>query len=167
MYYSVTLKGRRIIITAGATREYIDPVRYITNASTGRMGVELAKCVHRAGADVLLIAANPECKVPHYLPVVKVGDTVSMLKAVEKYLCKGDIFIPVAAVSDFVPKTREKNKIKKGSGNFNPQFVHNKDIIEIVREKYGNSVKIIGFAAETEKLLENAIKKLSSVGLFF
>ena len=165
-FHSHMLKGRRLLVTTGATREYLDPVRCITNDSTGKMGVELAKCAHRAGADVLLIASDTSCDIPSYLDTIRVKDTEKMLKAVVDNLNKGDVFVSVAGVSDFVIDKKKKNKIKKNkSRSLNLKLVRNTDIIKSVRKKFGDSVKIAGFAAETEKVLENAVEKSTEKGM--
>jgi phosphopantothenoylcysteine decarboxylase/phosphopantothenate--cysteine ligase len=150
------LAGKRLVVTAGGTREYIDPVRYIGNPSSGKMGYALAEAARDRGARVTLIttASLPE---PEGVTVVPVETAVQMKRAVDKAVAKADALLMAAAVADYQPKTTAKSKIKKGSPNLSLELVRTPDILGEVK---GDFIRV-GFAAESDDLVANARKKLA------
>src|ERR1700690_4527474 len=160
---SQELAGETVLITAGPTREKIDPVRYLTNRSSGRMGYALAEAALRRGARVLLVGGPTVLTPPGAAEVTRVESAEEMRQTVLKLLPQATIVIKTAAVSDYRPKTLASQKIKR-SGPLTLELEPTADILgEIVRHK--QSQLIIGFAAETENVLENARKKLMAKGL--
>ena len=152
-----------VLITAGPTREKIDPVRYLTNRSSGRMGYALAEAALRRGARVLLVTGPTALNPPGAAEVTRVESAEEMRQAVLKLLPEATIVIKTAAVSDYRPKSPASQKIKR-SGPVTLELEPTTDILaEIVRHK--QSQLIIGFAAETQNALENARKKLASKSL--
>ena len=149
------LAGKRLVVTAGGTRERIDPARYIGNPSSGKMGYALAEAARDRGAKVTLVSAAslPE---PEGIKVVPVETAVQMKQAVTKAVAKADALIMAAAVADYQPKTAAKSKIKKASPDLRLELVRTPDILGEVK---GNFIKV-GFAAESENLVANAKKKL-------
>ena len=143
------LDGVNVLITAGGTREPIDPVRYIGNRSTGAMGVALADEAHRRGATVTLIAAHLEVPLPRGVTVVQVGTALEMLDAVRARVESSDVFISAAAVSDYRVVNRSKSKLKKTDGIPTIELELNPDIVATVAETKGDRF-VIAFAAETE-----------------
>ena len=156
------LTGKKVIITAGPTQEMIDPVRYISNKSSGKMGFSLAEEVKNQGALVTLISGPVNLKTPEKVKRHDVLSADEMKTKVEELIEDCDIFISAAAVSDFKPKEIYKNKIKKkvNEKHLNLKMDKNSDILKVISEKNLN-LKTVGFAAETENLLSNAKKKLS------
>ena len=156
------LTGKKVIITAGPTQEMIDPVRYISNKSSGKMGFSLAEEVKNQGALVTLISGPVNLKTPEKVKRHDVLSADEMKLKVEELIEDCDIFIAAAAVSDFKPKEIYKNKIKKNKSekHLNLKMDKNSDILKVISEKNLN-LKTVGFAAETENLLSNAKKKLS------
>ena len=156
------LTGKKVIITAGPTQEMIDPVRYISNKSSGKMGFSLAEELKNQGASVTLISGPVNLKTPEKVKRHDVLSADEMKLKVEELIEDCDIFISAAAVSDFKPKEIYKNKIKKKENekHLNLKMDKNSDILKVISEKNLN-LKTVGFAAETENLLSNAKKKLS------
>jgi phosphopantothenoylcysteine decarboxylase / phosphopantothenate---cysteine ligase len=155
--------GETVLITAGPTREKIDPVRYLTNRSSGRMGYALAEAALRRGARVLLVSGPTALTPPGAAEVTRVESAEEMHQAVLKLLPDATIVIKTAAVSDYRPKSPASQKIKR-SGPVTLELEPTIDILaEIARHK--QSQLIIGFAAETQNVLENARKKLASKSL--
>jgi phosphopantothenoylcysteine decarboxylase/phosphopantothenate--cysteine ligase len=155
--------GETVLITAGPTREKIDPVRYLTNRSSGRMGYALAEAALRRGARVLLVSGPTALTPPGAAEVTRVESAEDMRQAVLKLLPQATIVIKTAAVSDYRPKSLASQKIKRG-GPISLELEPTVDILgEISRRK--QSQLIIGFAAETQNALENARKKLAAKAL--
>jgi phosphopantothenoylcysteine decarboxylase/phosphopantothenate--cysteine ligase len=151
------LKDKRIVVTAGGTREPIDPVRHIGNRSSGKMGYAIAEAAQDRGANVTLISANVSLEEPGGVEVVKVQTASDMKKAVVKAVKKTDALIMAAAVADYQPEVIAKSKIKKESAqNLTLKLIKTPDILGEVK---GNFIKV-GFAAESENLVANAKKKL-------
>jgi len=154
------LKGEKIVITGGPTQEPIDPVRFITNPSSGKMGYALAKMARRRGAEVILITGPVALPLPRtdiqWVPVRSAGE---MREAVFAHLEGSSVVIKAAAVSDYRPKVNSEKKIKKGSSDYILALERTKDILEELGKKKGNRI-LVGFAAETEDVTENAKKKL-------
>ena len=161
------LKGEQILVTGGPTQEPIDPVRFITNHSSGKMGYALAKMARRRGAEVILITGPTSLPLPRkdiqFLPVRSAEE---MRKAVFTHLEGSSVVIKAAAVSDYRPKVISEKKIKKGESETTLTLERTKDILEELGKKKGNRI-LIGFAAETEDLIANAKKKLKEKALDF
>src|SRR4030043_1458930 len=161
------LKGEQVLITGGPTQEPIDPVRFITNRSSGKMGYALAKIARRRGAEVILITGPTSLPLPRkdikFLPVRSAEE---MRKAVFNSLEGSSVVIKAAAVSDYRPKVISEKKIKKGESDTTLALERTKDILEELGKKKGNRI-LIGFAAETEDLIANAKKKLQEKNLDF
>ena len=152
------LAGKRIMVTAGGTQEAIDPVRYITNNSSGKMGYAIAEAARDRGASVTLITTPTALNQVAGVEIVNVRSAQQVKDAVVKTAAKTDALIMTAAVADYRPKTMAARKIKKGAGGLTLELVKTPDILSEVKGKF---VKV-GFAAETEDLLANAKKKLAS-----
>jgi phosphopantothenoylcysteine decarboxylase/phosphopantothenate--cysteine ligase len=166
--HSRSLAGRKIVITAGATREPIDPVRFISNHSSGRMGVALAEAAWRRGAEVTLIAAHIEVPVGVQLTRVFAGTTRSMRNAVGQALEQGaDALIMAAAPADFRPAEEASKKIKKSASASarTLDLVETEDILASTMGQRKKGCIIVGFALETDNLIENAQTKLEQKAL--
>jgi phosphopantothenoylcysteine decarboxylase/phosphopantothenate--cysteine ligase len=160
---SQELAGETVLITAGPTREKIDPVRYLTNRSSGRMGYALAEAALRRGARVLLVSGPTTLIPPGGAEVTRVESAEQMRQAVLKLLSEATIVIKTAAVTDYRPKSAAEQKIKR-KGTLSLDLEPTADILAEVARSKGSQL-IIGFAAETENVLENARKKLVSKSL--
>ena len=154
------LNGRHVVITAGATQEEIDPVRYITNHSTGKMGYALAKEARNAGAMVTLISGKSNLPQPYGVEVINVISAEDMANCVVNNFEKADIVIMSAAVADYTPLEKADHKIKKADGDLSITLKRTQDILLTIGKKKRENQVVIGFAMETENLLENAAKKL-------
>ena len=154
-------KKLKALVTTGPTREYIDPVRDISNESSGKQGYEIAKALVRSGVETTLISGPASINNTIGLKIIKVTTAIEMMKTVKKLL-PVDIAVCAAAVSDFRPKKFDKNKIKKKNNkNFELELENNPDILEFLGKNNASRPKIVvGFSAETEKLLENSETKL-------
>ena len=152
------LSGKRVLVTAGPTEEPIDPVRSITNASSGKMGYAVARAAREAGARVTLISGPVSLPAPAGVERVGVRTAEQMLEAVKKAAAASDVFIAVAAVADYKVKNRAAQKIKKGAGGMMLELTENPDILAQVAAMK-NPPFCVGFAAESEKLAENARAK--------
>ena len=160
------LAGKKVLVTAGGTVEAIDPVRYIGNRSSGRMGCEIAKAAVSAGAEVILVAGKIEVEPPQNLTCVRVESAQEMREAVLKYFDSVDAVIMSAAVADYRVKTPAAQKIKKSAENLTLELVKNPDILKELGGLKKNQI-LIGFAAETQNILEYANKKLVEKNLNF
>lgn len=155
------LKGRKVVVTAGPTVESLDPVRFITNHSSGKMGYAVAKAARNLGAEVTLITGPVTLREPMGLQVVKVQTAQEMFEAVESLGNEYDILVKSAAVSDYRAKTVAKKKLKKcGETSLNVEFMVNEDILAHMGARKKEHQVICGFAMETEGLTENAREKL-------
>lgn len=152
--------GVNVLITAGPTEEPLDPVRFITNLSSGKMGYALAAAAHRRGAKVTLISGPASLSVPPVEKVVKVRTAKEMHKAVMESYKKADVIIKAAAVADYRPKISAEEKIKKDGKKLSLELERNPDIIAEIGKNKGNRV-LVGFAMETQNLLANARQKLT------
>ncbi|MGB2402463.1 MAG: bifunctional phosphopantothenoylcysteine decarboxylase/phosphopantothenate--cysteine ligase CoaBC [Akkermansiaceae bacterium] len=150
-----------ILITAGPTREAIDPVRYITNKSSGKMGYAIAKAAADQGHRVILISGPTHINVPDKVDYIPIESTQEMYQAVEHYIIKADIAIFSAAVADYKPASIFEQKIKKTTDSMSLELIQTPDILGSAREKFGYEGILIGFAAETESLEMNARTKLN------
>ena len=164
-FKTASLAGRHIVITAGPTREAIDPVRYISNHSSGKQGYALALAGIEAGARVTLISGPTNINPPDRATVIAVQSADEMLAAVMSSISDCDIFIGVAAVADYKPASVERQKIKKSSGNaMELHLIQNQDILKTVAN-LENRPFTVGFAAETENVIEHARTKLTAKNL--
>jgi phosphopantothenoylcysteine decarboxylase/phosphopantothenate--cysteine ligase len=155
------LAGKYIVVTAGGTQEPIDPVRYISNRSSGKMGYALAEAAHDRGAKVTLVTAPTSLPEPVGVNVIKVGTAQEMYQAVENIAPQADALVMAAAVADYRPKSTAKHKIKKKDAGLTLELECTPDILSSVQ---GNFIKV-GFAAESNNLVENAKHKLKQKGL--
>ena len=158
------LTGKQVLITAGPTREAIDPVRYISNRSTGRMGFALAQAAQRAGAEVTLVSGPVSLKEPPGVERISVTSAVEMRDAVIERVAQADIFIACAAVSDYRVEQVATQKIKKSTQNFQLELTPNPDIVSEVTQ-LKNKPFTLGFAAETENVEQHAREKLQRKNL--
>jgi len=160
---SANLAGEHIVVTAGGTQELVDPVRYISNRSSGKMGYALAEAARDRGAKVTLITAPVSLLEPEGVEVIKINTAQEMLQAVEKATRQADALVMAAAVADYRPAKVAKDKIKKGESGLTLKLECTTDILGSIK---GNLIKV-GFAAESSNLVENARQKLKHKGLDF
>ncbi len=160
------LEGKKIIVTAGPTIEPIDPVRYITNFSSGKMGYALAQEAKSRGAEVILISGPTNLEAPRGVDIIKVNTTGEMLEAVEKNFDDCHCLIKAAAPLDYRPEYVSEKKIKKNSDKLDVSFIKNPDISKEISKRKKNQI-MIGFAAETDNLVENAKKKVKKKNFDF
>ncbi len=158
-------KGKKVLITAGPTIEDIDPVRFLSNRSSGKMGVALADKAYQRGADVQLIIGPVTIDIPTHFKRIDVRSAEDMYNAVLSEFPLCDIFISSAAVADYTPAKVSSQKIKKGVGELNMQFLRTKDILNEIKNIKSANQKIIGFSVETENLLENSKSKMERKSL--
>lgn len=154
-----------ILITAGATREYIDPVRFISNASSGKMGYAIARAALKAGHRVTLITAPTSLRKPKNAKIVEVQTSGEMFDAVKKHFPKSKCLIMAAAVSDYKPKKRSKTKIKKSAAELTLKLKPTQDILKWAGLSKKQDQIIAGFALEDKNLKLNAEKKLRNKNL--
>ena len=154
------LKGKKLLITSGRTREDIDPIRYLSNKSSGKMGYSLAQAAVDLGAEVTLVSGPTNLNVPDGLKeFISVDSAIHMYEKVDEKFKDTDIFIACAAVADYRPKEYQDKKIKKSDLNLTIELVRNPDILFEMGKKKENQL-LVGFAAETNNIIENALKKL-------
>jgi phosphopantothenoylcysteine decarboxylase/phosphopantothenate--cysteine ligase len=154
------LVGERILITVGATREAIDPVRFLSNNSSGRMGFAIAEVAKKRGAQVTLIAGATTAEPPENIAIIRAYSTSEMHAAVMNELRKATIFIGAAAVADYQPAQSARQKIKKTETEITIKLKRTEDILGDVAALKRANLLVIGFAAETENILANAREKL-------
>jgi phosphopantothenoylcysteine decarboxylase/phosphopantothenate--cysteine ligase len=160
-----SLAGRKVVVTAGATREPIDPVRFISNHSSGKMGVAIARAAWRRGADVTLIAGHLDVPIPGEIATVKAETVQAMARSVAEVLPTTDILIMAAAPSDFRPTAEAPDKIKKGKAAPKLELEHTEDILKSTISKRKKKSLIVGFALETTDGISNAREKLKAKDL--
>ena len=160
--YEKDLSGKTVLVTAGPTREAIDPVRFISNHSTGKMGYAIARSASLRGARVILVSGPVSIEPPLFAELVPVVSAEDMYNAVMKYKDEADIIVKSAAVADYTPATISNEKIKKQSGDMRIELKRTKDILKELGQSRRENQFICGFAMETENLIENAVKKLES-----
>jgi phosphopantothenoylcysteine decarboxylase/phosphopantothenate--cysteine ligase len=160
-----SLSGKKFVVTAGATREPIDPVRFISNHSSGKMGVAIARAAWRRGADVTLIAGHVDIPLPGELTTVRAETVEEMSKSVAKALPSADVLVMAAAPSDFRPAKKAGTKIKKGNGATTMDLEQTDDILMSTISKRKKKGLVVGFALETGNGLTNAREKLESKNL--
>lgn len=153
------LKGKKVVVTAGPTREYIDPVRFISNPSSGKMGFAMAEAAYELGGEVTLIHGPVSLDPPEGIQSFEIGSTDELFEAVKKY-AEADVIIMAAAVSDFTPAESHKHKVKKTKADTSLELKPTPDILQWLGEHRREGQTLIGFAMETEDLLKNARTKL-------
>ncbi|MDD6795086.1 MAG: bifunctional phosphopantothenoylcysteine decarboxylase/phosphopantothenate--cysteine ligase CoaBC [Clostridiaceae bacterium] len=158
------LKGKKVVVTAGPTRADIDPVRFISNRSTGKMGYAIAEEARDRGAEVVLISGPTSLDKPYGIKTIDIVTNDEMLKNVFDNFEDADIVIKAAAVADYKAKNYSTEKIKKGDGDLSIELVRDNDILKQLGEKKKNQI-LVGFAAESQNLIENAQGKLERKNL--
>jgi phosphopantothenoylcysteine decarboxylase/phosphopantothenate--cysteine ligase len=160
------LKGKKVLITAGSTQEPIDPVRFISNHSTGKMGYAIADKFAKAGAEVTLVSGQVALKSPDTnINLIKVSSAKEMFEVTEKYFDQADIIILSAAVADYTPAIIADKKIKKKEGTFTIELTKTVDIAKTLGQSKRPEQLMVGFALETDNEVENAIGKMKSKNL--
>ncbi len=154
------LAGRRVLVTAGPTQEDLDPVRYLTNRSSGKMGYAIAKAAARRGAEVTLVSGPVSLAAPKYVSLVPVRSAQEMYEAVMAAAKDADVVIKAAAVADYRPASVADNKLKKKDGELSIPLERTKDILAALGEGKRPGQFLCGFSMETENMLENSRKKL-------
>ena len=158
--YEKDMQGLKVLVTAGPTQEAIDPVRYITNHSTGKMGYAIAKMAARRGAEVTLVAGQTALETQRFVDTVSVRSAKDMYEAVTSRAAEQDIIIKAAAVADYRPKYVSDHKMKKNDGDLVIELERTDDILASLGDNRRPGQFLCGFAMETENLLENSRKKL-------
>lgn len=159
------LMGKKVLVTAGPTRESIDPVRFISNHSTGKMGYAIARNAMERGAEVTLITGPVSIAPPPFVTVIPVVSAEDMFQAVKEHSSVADIVIKAAAVADYTPETVAEEKIKKQDSDTGLSLKRTKDILKWLGEHRRQGQFLCGFSMETENLLENSRRKLESKGI--
>ena len=160
------LLGKKVLVSAGPTIAPIDPVRYITNRSTGKMGYAIAKEARDRGAEVILVSGPTNLEPPKNVKIINIKTNEEMRKEILQNFKWADIAIKSAAVADYKPKEYSKEKIKKGEGDLNICLTRDNDILKFLGEIKTHQV-LVGFAAESDNVLENAERKLKNKNLDF
>ncbi len=158
--YEKDMKGLSVLVTAGATKEPLDPVRFISNHSTGKMGFAIARCAMERGADVTVVAASTSAPQPPYVKIVRVGSAAEMFEACKEYAPSSDIVIKAAAVADYTPASVADEKIKKKDEDLSLALAKTQDILAYLGQHKKEGQFLCGFSMETENMIENSKKKL-------
>ena len=156
------LAGKKVLVTAGATRESIDPVRFITNHSSGKMGFAVAKSAMLRGAQVTVVAAHTDVAPPMFVEVIPVKSAEDMFRAVTERADQYDIIIKAAAVADYTPVTTADSKMKKSDNDLTIPLKRTQDILKYLGGHKREGQFLCGFSMETDNMLENSRKKLDS-----
>ena len=164
-FYPKLFKGKKFVVTAGATREYIDPVRFISNPSSGRMGFALAKVAAGMGADVVLITGKSCLETPYRVKRVEVESVEEMKEAALREFKDAHVYISAAAIGDYTPAFRSAKKIKKESERLIIELKRAPDVLKTVGSLKRKGQVVVGFAAETDNLEENAARKMREKNL--
>ena len=159
------LRGKRVLVTAGPTREALDPVRYLTNRSSGRMGYAIARAAARRGAEVTLVSGPTALPRPGYMEIVDVESAQEMFEAVTSRAPDMDIIIKAAAVADYRPADVAEDKIKKKDGDLSIPLERTRDILGTLGQRKREGQFLCGFSMETRNLIENSRKKLTKKNL--
>lgn len=154
------LKDKKVLVTAGPTKEFIDPFRCLTNPSTGKMGIAIANECAKRGAEVILVSSIDDDSINNKVKKVKITSTNDMFQAVRDNFKDCDFIIKAAAVSDYTPVQVFDKKVKKQDGNLSIEFKRTQDILKYVGDNKSDNQKVIGFAAETNNLIEYAKEKI-------
>ena len=160
IHYEKDMVGLKVLVTAGATKEAIDPVRFISNHSTGKMGIAIARNAMERGAEVTLVAGSVSVPLPPFVKVIPVVSAKDMFEAVKAEQEKQDIIVKVAAVADFTPVTTAEEKIKKQGASTTLDLTNTTDILKYLGEHRKENQFLCGFSMETENMLENSKGKL-------
>lgn len=163
--YEKDMTGKKVLVTAGPTCEALDPVRYLTNHSTGKMGYAIAKAASRRGAEVVLVSGPVNLQKPPYMKVIDIVSAEDMYEAVLDNFDDADIVIKAAAVADYRPVSVADNKIKKKDGDMSIPLSRTTDILKTIGERKKSSQFICGFSMETENMIENSRQKLTKKNL--
>ena len=164
-FYPKLLKGKKVVITAGPTREYIDPVRFISNPSSGKMGYALAKAAAGMGAEVVLISGKTCLEPPYKVKRIEVETVEEMKEAALREFEDAQVYISAAAIGDYTPAEKSSQKIKKGEGELVIRLKRTPDVLKLIGQRKRKGQVVVGFAAETENLIENAKRKLEKKNL--
>lgn len=159
------MTGMNVLVTAGPTQEAVDPVRYITNHSTGKMGYAIATCAMLRGANVTLVTGPTNIKKPPFVDIVEIKSARDMFEAVTSRAASQDIIIKAAAVADYRPATVSDQKVKKADGELSIALERTQDILQFLGEHKPESQFLCGFSMETEHMLENSRAKLARKNL--
>ena len=162
LHYEKDMQGKKVLVTAGPTMEAMDPVRFISNHSTGKMGYAIARCAMERGAEVTLITGQTAIEKPPYVKVIPVVSAADMFEAVKEHYADMDYIVKAAAVADYTPEHVAPDKMKKSDADMSVSLVRTVDILKYIGEHRKPGQVICGFAMETKDLLENATKKLTS-----
>lgn len=162
LHYEKDMVGKKVVVTAGPTREAIDPVRFISNHSTGKMGYAIARCAMERGADVVLVTGETAIAKPPFVEIVPVISAANMFEAVKSEADDADFIIKAAAVADYTPVNVAVEKMKKSDDDMSIPLKRTTDILKYLGEHKKDGQIICGFAMETQDLLENAKKKLET-----
>ena len=161
------LKDKKVLVTAGPTKEFIDPFRCLTNPSTGKMGISIANECARRGAEVILVSSVDNDTISSKVKKIKITSTNDMFEVVKNNFKDCDFIIKAAAVSDYTPVQVFDKKVKKQDGNLTIEFQRTQDILKYVGDNKTDKQKVIGFAAETNNLIEYAKEKIVKKNLDF
>ena len=162
LHYEKDMQGKKVLVTAGPTMEAMDPVRFISNHSTGKMGYAIARCAMERGAEVTLITGQTAIEKPPFVKVVPVVSAADMFEAVKEHYTDMDYIVKAAAVADYTPEHFAADKMKKSDADMSVSLVRTVDILKYIGEHRKPGQIICGFAMETKDLLENATKKLTT-----
>ena len=162
LHYEKDMQGKKVLVTAGPTMEAMDPVRFISNHSTGKMGYAIARCAMERGAEVTLITGQTAIEKPPFVKVIPVVSAADMFEAVKEHYADMDYIVKAAAVADYTPEYVATDKMKKSDADMSVSLVRTVDILKYIGEHRKPGQVICGFAMETKDLLENATKKLTS-----
>ena len=155
------LEGKTVLVTAGATREPLDPVRYLTNHSTGKMGCAIAEAAMLRGAEVILVCGAVSTKIPHFVKVVNTVSAQDMFEAVAQYAPQADYIFKAAAVADYTPADYSDDKVKKKDGDLSISLKRTTDILAWLGQNRREGQVICGFSMETRDMIENSRAKLT------
>ena len=153
--------GKKVLVTAGATMESLDPVRFLTNHSSGKMGFAIAKEAMLRGAEVTVVKANTTAEIPNFVKIVEVSSAKDMFDAVTALSYQQDIIVKAAAVADYTPESYVDSKIKKKDGDLSIPLKRTMDILKYLGENKKEGQFLCGFSMETDNMLENSKAKLS------
>lgn len=156
------MQGKKVLVTAGATRESLDPVRFITNHSSGKMGFSLAKECMLRGAEVTLVKGFTTAEPPAFVDIVQVESAADMFEAVVSRAPEQDLIIKAAAVADYTPQECSDQKVKKKDGDMTIPLKRTRDILKYLGEHKRQGQFLCGFSMETENMLENSRAKLTA-----
>ncbi len=158
------LKGKRLLISAGPTAEDLDPVRYLTNRSSGKMGIALARAAFRRGAEVTLVLGPGSAPVPAVIPTIPVRSAAQMAEAVLERFPRCDAYFGAAALADYTPETWADHKIKKQEGGLTLNLKRTTDVLRALTA-FKKQQKVVGFSVETRQIMENSKRKLTEKAL--